>query len=95
MASTVKSSAKDYLLFESGGNQGSTCCPKVAVAECLCGARHQPVRGSIRRDLLIHVIVIGEGHLHRLLRDYADYCNDYRTHLGLNKDTPLGRPVHD
>ncbi len=52
------------------------------------------VIGSIRRDLLDHVIVAGEGHLRRLLRDYADYCNDYRTHLGLNKDTPLGRPVH-
>ena len=22
-----------------------------------------------------------------------DYYNTYRTHLGLNKDTPLGRPV--
>ena len=51
--------------------------------------------GSIRRDLLDHVIVIGEGHLRRLLRDYADYYNDYRTHLGLNKDAPLGRSVHD
>ncbi len=50
--------------------------------------------GSIRRDLLDHVIVIGEGHLGRLLRDYADYYNTYRTtHLGLDKDTPLGRPV--
>ena len=53
------------------------------------------VIGSIRRDLLDHVIVMGEGHLRRLLRDYADYYNGYRTHLGLNKDTPLGRPVHD
>ena len=53
------------------------------------------VIGSIRRDLLDHVIVMGEGHLRQLLRDYADYYNDYRTHLGLNKDTPLGRSVHD
>ncbi len=53
------------------------------------------VIGSIRRDLLDHVIVTGEGHLRRLLRDNADYYNVYRTHLGLNKDTPLGRPVHD
>ncbi|MDH3641191.1 MAG: integrase core domain-containing protein [Gammaproteobacteria bacterium] len=53
------------------------------------------VIGSIRRDLLNHVIVMGEGHLRRLLRAYADYYNSYRTHLGLDKDTPLGRPVHD
>ena len=53
------------------------------------------VIGSIRRDLLDHVIVAGEGHLCRLLCDYADCYNDYRTHIGLNKATPLGRPVHD
>ena len=52
-------------------------------------------RWAIRRDLLDHVIVMGEAHLRRLLRAYADYYNIYRTHLGLNKDTPLGRPVHD
>ncbi len=34
-----------------------------------------------------------EAHLRQLLRTYADYDNTYRTHLGLNKDAPLGRPV--
>ncbi len=53
------------------------------------------VIGSIRRDLLDHVIVLGEAHLRRLLRAYADYYNTYRTHLGLDKDAPLGRPVQD
>ena len=47
------------------------------------------VIGSIRRDLLDHVIVMGEAHLRRLLRAYADYYNTWRTHLGL----PLRRPV--
>ncbi len=51
------------------------------------------VIGSIRRDLLDHVIVIGEAHLRKLLCAYADYYNTYRTHLGLDKDTPLGRSV--
>ena len=50
---------------------------------------------SIRRDLLDHVIVMGEAHLRQLLRAYANYDNTCRTHLGLNKDTPQGRPVHD
>jgi len=53
------------------------------------------VIGSIRRDLLDHVIVMGEAHLRRLLRAYADYYNTWRTHLGLEKDTPFGRPIHD
>ncbi len=52
------------------------------------------VIGSIRRDLLDHVIVMGEAQLRQLLRAYADYYNTCRTQLGLNKDTPLGRPVH-
>ena len=51
------------------------------------------VIGSIRRELLDHMIVMGEAHLRQLLRAYADYYNTYRTHLGLDKDTPLGRPV--
>ena len=51
------------------------------------------VIGSIRRELLDHVIVTGEGHLRRLLRDYASYYNTWRTHLGLAKDTPFKRPI--
>ena len=49
--------------------------------------------GSIRRDLLDHVIVLGESHARRLLKAYARYYNDDRTHLGLFKDTPNEREV--
>jgi transposase InsO family protein len=31
--------------------------------------------GSIRRDVLDHVVVFGEGHLRRLLRSYMTYYN--------------------
>ena len=51
------------------------------------------VIGSIRRDLLDHIVVLNERHLRKLLRRYADYYNGYRTHLGLAKDTPFGRLV--
>jgi transposase InsO family protein len=49
--------------------------------------------GSIRRECLDHVIVLGEVHLRRILRSYADYYNGFRTHRSLNKDTPQSRPV--
>jgi transposase InsO family protein len=49
--------------------------------------------GSIRRECLDHLIIVDKRHLRKLLRDYADYYNGLRTHLSLNKDTPLGRPV--
>jgi hypothetical protein len=48
--------------------------------------------GSIRRDCLDHIIVLGERHLRRLLSRYRNYYHDSRTHLGLGKDTPNGRP---
>jgi len=50
--------------------------------------------GSIRRDCLDHVIVFGERHLRHVLRLYANYYNQARTHLSLNKDAPATRPVH-
>jgi len=50
--------------------------------------------GSIRRECLDHVIVLGEAHLHRILKSYADYYNTVRTHRSLHKDAPISRPIH-
>jgi len=47
---------------------------------------------SFRNDLLDHVIVLNEAHLRRLARDYLRYYHADRTHDGLDKDTPQGRP---
>jgi len=47
--------------------------------------------GSVRRDLLDHVIAFNERHLCGLLRDYVAYYHDDRTHLGLGKTTPASR----
>jgi transposase InsO family protein len=49
--------------------------------------------GSCRRELLDHVIVVNEGHLRRLVREYVRYYHADRIHDGLGKDTPDGRPV--
>jgi transposase InsO family protein len=49
--------------------------------------------GSIRRECLDHVIVLGEAHLRRILKSYAHYYNETRTHLSLDKDSPLSRTV--
>src|SRR5713226_8493684 len=50
--------------------------------------------GSIRRECLDHVIVLGEGHLRRLLTAYLTYYHGARTHLALEKDAPTPRRVH-
>jgi transposase InsO family protein len=50
--------------------------------------------GSIRRECLDHIIVLGEEHLRRILKNYADYYNGVRTHRSLHKDAPISRPIH-
>ena len=49
--------------------------------------------GSIRRECVDHFIILGEAHLRRILRTYARYYNDIRTHWSLDKDAPVSRPV--
>lgn len=49
--------------------------------------------GSIRRECLDHVIVLGERHLRHVLLSYMNYYNETRTHLSLDKDAPLSRTV--
>jgi transposase InsO family protein len=49
--------------------------------------------GSIRRECVDHIVVWGEGHLRRILRDYARYYNNIRTHRSLDKDAPAFRSV--
>jgi putative transposase len=49
--------------------------------------------GSIRRECLDHVIVLGERHLQRLLQQYLHYYHGWRTHLSLAMDCPEPRPV--
>jgi hypothetical protein len=49
--------------------------------------------GSIRRECLDHVIVLGESHLRRIVSLYASYYNEARTHLSLAKDAPISRPI--
>jgi transposase InsO family protein len=49
--------------------------------------------GSIRRECLDHVVVLGERHLRHLLKSYQNYYNEARTHLSLHKDSPVSRAV--
>jgi Integrase core domain len=51
------------------------------------------VIGSIRRECLDHVVVIGERHRRAILTKYVDYYNGSRTHLSLAKDAPEPRTV--
>ena len=49
--------------------------------------------GSIRRECLDHIIVVGEAHLRRILQIYAGYYNEIRTHRSSDEDAPVSRSV--
>ena len=49
--------------------------------------------GTVRRELLDHVIVLNERHLRRLLDSFIGYYHLDRPHLALDKDSPRGRAV--
>ncbi len=49
--------------------------------------------GSIRRECVDHLVILGEAHLRQILQSYAHYYNDVRTHRSLHKDAPVSRPV--
>jgi transposase InsO family protein len=49
--------------------------------------------GTLRRELLDHVIVVGERHLLRLVRQHVAYYNEDRPYMSLDRDAPVARAV--
>ena len=49
--------------------------------------------GSIRRECFDHVIVLNEKHLQKILASYFEYYNNSRTHLSLDRNSPIPRKV--
>jgi len=49
--------------------------------------------GSVRRELLDHVLVLDDEHLGFLFRKYRDYFNESRPHQGLGQRTPAGTTI--
>jgi transposase InsO family protein len=49
--------------------------------------------GTIRRECLDHMIVLGQAQLRRILSKYAAYYNESRIHRSLDKDAPFHRVI--
>jgi putative transposase len=49
--------------------------------------------GSARRECLDHMIVFNEAGVRKLMSLYCSYYERARTHLALEKDAPIPRPV--
>jgi transposase InsO family protein len=50
--------------------------------------------GTVRRELLVHVVPLDEEHLRRLLLEYVEYYNRERVHTRLC-DSPVGLPAEE
>src|SRR5215468_5156173 len=93
-----------YLIRDRDGVYGSQFRTRVqgmGIQEVLTAARSpwqnpfaERLIGSIRRECLNHVVVLGERHLRWTLKRYIHYYLDSRTHLSLEKDSPDSRPIH-
>ena len=92
-----------YLLRDRDGVYGAEFAKRVAahgIEEKLIAPRApwqnpyaERLIGSIRRECLDPVIVLGERHLRRILTDYFDYYHRTRPHRSLAQDSPVPRLV--
>jgi transposase InsO family protein len=65
------------------------------VAPCIGSTRmglpsspHQRWVRSVREECLDHVLILGEQHLRRVLKEYEAYFNDARPHQGIAQAIP-------
>ena len=65
---------------------------KTAVRVPLMNATCERFLGSVRRECLDHIIILGERHLRSVLDDYVDYFNRSMPHQGLQQATPVAAP---
>ena len=49
--------------------------------------------GTLRRESLDHVLILGERHLREVLAEYARHYNGHWPHQGRQQEPPLGQPA--
>jgi len=79
--------------FDSRVNHLGICQLKIAPRSPWQNGHAERFVGTLRSEVLDHVIVLGERHLLRLVRSHAAYYNEDRPHMSLDRDAPVSRTV--
>ena len=92
-----------YLLRDRDGAYGDECrrvVRAIGIREILTAPQSpwqnpyaERVIGSIRRERLNHLIILGERHLRSILSEYVNCYNQSRPHLALDRNAPIARDV--
>lgn len=81
----AKSPASFDAVFRSEGLQVVLTPPRCPQANCYA----ERWIGSVRRECLDHLVILGERHLLRVLMAYTDFYNQRRPHQGLDQQCPI------
>jgi transposase InsO family protein len=74
--------------FDAVAKACETKVIRTAVKAPLMNSICERFLGSVRRECLDHILILGEGHLRRVLAEYAGYFVESRPHQGLGQRTP-------
>src|SRR5216684_2263099 len=66
---------------------------KIAVRAPNMNAAAERFVGSVRREMLDHVLLLDDRHLDSLARQYLAYFNDARPHQGIEQMVPANRAL--
>jgi transposase InsO family protein len=83
-------------VFKSEGLRIITTLPKTPRMNAIC----ERVNGTLRRELIDRILIPGERHLARVLREYVRHYNGHRPHQSRRQRPPdvqaqLARDVAD
>ncbi|HEV7935582.1 MAG TPA: integrase core domain-containing protein [Actinomadura sp.] len=71
-------------VFDAEGIQVIQTPPRAPRANAIC----ERVVGTLRRELLDRILILGTGHLRRVLAEYAIHYNAHRPHQSLRQRSP-------
>src|SRR4051812_23231449 len=76
-------------VFDAEGIQVIQTPPRAPRANAIC----ERVVGTLRRELLDRILILGTGHLRRVLAEYAIHYNAHRPHQSLGQRSPDTDPA--